>query len=332
MKRITRIMFIVLLVFVVTSLTACKFGGNKNGTQSIFRVAKPWDRTGIRNHYHAGSNVGTIEWFSVEPLVQYVRSTDELHYLLAENIIHNEDHTSLIKVRENAKWHSGEDFTAEDVAAFFHINFVAVTNYLSKPMEVIDEHTVKLTWKSWMEPNDTVKTLLLAEHKVGSVQYSLFKPYVDRAQEILTSQELAPEGFTGWAPFGYKNSIESEEEYNKNYLSFRAINPEIFVATGPYKVSRVTQNQMVLVKNEDYYFADNVKFDSILAYNVSDITNIYNMLANGELDYQDGVAPEATLNSILNNNEEMVNNKMFDPGAIGLVFNLEKDVWKDDVR
>lgn len=332
MKRSRQFTLVTLLLLVAIVLSGCSFGKSKPAATTTFRVAKPWDRTGIRNHYHSGSNIGALEWFSVEPLVQYVRSTDELHYLLAEEIKHYDDHTSVIKVRKDAKWHTGEKFAAEDVAAYFHINFVAVTNYLAKPMEVLDEHSVKLTWKSWMEPNDTVKTLLLAEHKAGSVQYSLFKEYVDRAQEILTSQERAPEGYTGWAPFGYKNSLGSEEEYNENYLSFRAVNPETFVATGPYKLEKVTQNQMVLVKNENYYFADNVKFDQILASNVADITNIYNMLTSNELDYQDGVAPEATLNAILNNNKDMVHFKMFDPGAIGLVFNLEKRIWTDPVR
>ena len=121
--------------------------GEINPDDYVFRVNKTWDRTGIRNHYHGGSNIGPIEWLSVEPLVQYVRSTDELHYLLAEEIIHNDDHTSIIKVRKNAKWHTGEDFTAEDVIAFFHINFVSVTNYIAKPLEEIDNKTVKITWK-----------------------------------------------------------------------------------------------------------------------------------------------------------------------------------------
>lgn len=330
MKLIQHITLLLIVLLAGFTMSACKGGDDTEPT--TFRVAKPWDRTGIRNHYHGGANVGAIEWFSVEPLVQYVRSTDELHYLLAEEIIHNDDHTTIIKVREDAKWHTGEDFKAEDVAAFFHINHVAITNYLIRPMEIVDDKTVRLEWKPWMEPNDYVKTLLLAEHKVGSVQYSIFKTYVDRAIEILESQPVVEDGYTGWAPFGHKNSLASEEDYYDNYLSFRAMNPSTFVATGPYKVDRVTQNQMVLVKNEDYYFADNVKFDRILAYNVTDITNVYNMLSNGELDYHDGLAPEATLNAILDANSDMVHLKMFDPGAIGLVFNLEKEIWSDKVR
>lgn len=331
MKRLARLT----LILGALVLSSCGGGGNSqdiNPDNYVFRVNKTWDRTGIRNHYHGGSNTGPIEWFSVEPLIQYVRSTDELHYLLAEEVIHNSDHTSIIKVRQNAKWHTGEEFTADDVIAYFHINFVSVTNYLSKTLEKVDDKTVKMTWKTWMEPNEKVKNLLIAETKVGSVQYSLFKPFIDACQQILRAQERAPEGYSGWAPFGYINSKESETAYMQNYNSFKAVNPKVFVATGPYKVDRVTQNQMILLKNKDYYFADNVKFGTILAYNTPDINGIYNLLSTDKIDYQDGLAPEATLNSILGQNSKLAHLKMFDPGAIGLVFNLEKSIWTPKVR
>lgn len=334
MRRISKFAF-ALVTFLMISGCGTRTSnttGEINPDDYVFRVNKTWDRTGIRNHYHGGSNIGPIEWLSVEPLVQYVRSTDELHYLLAEEIIHNDDHTSIIKVRKNAKWHTGEDFTAEDVIAFFHINFVSVTNYIAKPLEEIDNKTVKITWKTWMEPNANVKNLLLAETKVGSVQYSVFKTVVDRCQEILRSQERAPEGYNDWAPFGYINSKASETLYMENYNTFRAMNPKTFVATGPFKVERVTQNQMVLLRNKDYYFADNVKFGTVLGYNTPDINGIYNLLSTDKIDYQDGLAPEATLNSILNQNPKLTHLKMFDPGAIGLVFNLEKEIWTPKVR
>lgn len=300
---------------------------------AVFRVAKTWDRNGIRNHYHGGTNIGCLEWFAVEPLVQYVRSTDELHYLLAENIVHNADHTTTVNLRHDAKWQTGEAFKADDAMAYWKINFTSLTNYLAKPMEKIDDYTFKMTWKSWMEPNDKVKTLLIAQDKAGSVQYSIFKEQVDKCQQILTSQTRCADGYAEWAPYGYINSKASETEYLANYTAFKAMNPRSFVATGPYKPYKITQNQMILVRNENYYLKDNVYFGKILAYNISDTTNLYNMLTNGTLDYCDGLAPEATLNAILNGNKDMVHLKMFDPGAIGLVFNLEKTtIWTDKVR
>lgn len=326
-----------LAIILASILMLSLFGGcspkrSTSKKETVFKIAKSWDKTGIRNHYHGGSNIGALEWFAVEPLVQYVRSTDELHYLLAESIEHRDDHTTIIKIRKNAKWHNGDEFVAEDVMAFYHINFVELTNYLSKPIEKIDDKTVKLTWKPWMEPNDTVKTLLLAADKVGSVQYKEFKTYVDECQRILASQPDCEKGYKGWAPFGKVIQKSAEAKFLANYTAFKAHNPTWFVATGPYKLEKVTQNQMVLTKNKDYYFKNNVKFDKILAFNVVDINSIYNLLSNGEIYYQDGLAPEATLNSILEKNKNLAHLKMFDPGAIGLVFNLEKPIWTPEVR
>jgi peptide/nickel transport system substrate-binding protein len=322
-----------LVLVLVLGLCGCGARQDQgSASDSTFRIAKTWDKTGIRNHYHGGSAIGGLEWLAVEPLVQYVRSTDELFYLLAESIEHLEDGTSLVHIRENAKWHNGDDFVADDVMAYYHINFVSVTNYLAKPMEKIDDKTVKLTWKSWMEPNDNVKTLLLAEQKTGSVQYKEFQRFVDKCQEILLSQPDCEEGYLGSAPFGKLISPEAEEEFLANYNDFKAYNPDWFVATGPYKLEKENQNQMILTKNEDYYFADNVKFDKVICYNVADTNAIYNMLSNGEIYYQDGMAPEATLNAILDSNPNMAHLKMFDPGAIGLVFNLEKEIWTPGVR
>ncbi len=328
-KKLVSVCFI---IFLMVNMIGCAKTVDTKEVDTTFRIAKTWDKTGIRNHYHGGSNIGALEWLAVEPLIQYVRSTDELHYLLAESVEHKEDSTSIIHLRKNAKWQNGDDFVAEDVMAFYHINFVELTNYLAKPIEKIDDKTVQLTWKSWMEPNDKVKTLLIAVQKAGSVKYSEFKEYVDKCQEILLSQPDAEEGYKGWAPFGKAIQPDADEAFMANYNGFKAYNPTWFVATGPYKLEKETQNQMILTKNENYYFADNIKFDNVICYNVADINSIYNMLSNGEIYYQDGLAPEATLNAILDSNKNMAHLKMFDPGAIGLVFNLEKEVWTSEVR
>lgn len=324
-----------ILACLVSAISAFTLLGCKNNVYSeddIFRIAKPWDKTGIRNHYHGGSNIGALEWFAVEPLIQYVRSTDETHYVLAEDVIHNADNTSIIKIRENAKWQNGDDFVAEDVMAFFHINFVEISNYLAKPLEKVDNKTVKLYWKPQFDLNDTIKDYLIAQYKVGSVKYSEFKEYVDEAMNILATQKDAPEGYMGNAPYGKLPDPENEEKYLSNYNSFKATNPEWFVATGPYKIEKVTQNQMILTKNEDYWNADAIEFEKILAYNTTDTNNIYTLLSNGEIDYQDGLAPEATLQSILDRNQNLAHLKMFDPGSIGILFNLERSIWTPEVR
>jgi len=328
---IKKLLGLLLAVLVAFSMVSCT-KGNSNKTGSVFKIARVWDRTGIRYHYNSGSTIGALAWLSCEPLVQYVRTTDELHYLLAESIEHNTDHTSLIHIRHNVKWHNGEDFTARDVIAYYSMNFTSVSNYLSKFMEQVDDYTVKLTWKTWTEPTDTTKTLMIAQDVVGTIQYSVFEEYVLENQKTLASQKNCDEGYTGWAPYGKLNDTQADTKYNDNYKKFMAVNPEVFVGTGPYKLEKLTQTQMMLKKNEDYYFADKIPYERVLAYNISDLTTIYNMLLTGELDYQDGFAPDTTIEEITTQNETMVHLKAYDPASVGILFNLEKEIWTDKVR
>ena len=313
------------------SLSACsKGGGSKEG--SVFKIARTWDRTGIRNHYNGGSNIGGLAWLACEPLIQYVRTTDETYFLLAESVDHNTDGTSILHVRKNAKWHNGEDFTADDVLAFYGLVFSTVTNYLSKPIEKIDNYTIKYTWKPWMEPDNNTKTLLIALDKVGTIQYSIFREFVDTAQSILSKQRECEYGYYGWAPYGRVNDASSDSQYNANWKRFSNTNPEVFCATGPYKLEKITQTQMILTKNEDYYFADKIPYKTVLCYNITDLSTIYNMLLTGELDYQDGFAPDTTIDQITSDNSTMLHLKAYDPASVGMLFNLEKPIWTDKVR
>jgi len=312
------------------SETGTEFVGiNKN---KEFRILHNWTKEGIVNHYHGGTSVGPLEWFSVEGLVQYIRTVDTIYYTNAESIEHKDDGTTIINIRNEAAWHNGDDFVADDVLAFWTMNHTSLTNNISK-MEKIDDKTVKLTWKVGREPNEQIKTLLIAQDKVATVQYKEFQSYVDKAKEILESCKDAEEGYTGWAPFGKIIDENASGEFNKNYSEFKAHNPSWFVATGAFILDKVSETQMILKKNENYWAADTIGFEVIRCTNgMSDLNQVYNQIAAGEIDYQDGLAPVDTINSILEKNPNVVHYKMADPGAIGLVFNLEKSLWKDEVR
>jgi len=337
MKRniLIRIIVVVLVLAMVASLAVVFAGcGDKSGnkTGSVFKLARTWDRTGIRYHYNGGSSIGGLAWLACEPLIQYVRTTDEVYYLLAESVEHKTDHTSILKVRKGVKWHNGDDFTADDVIAYYSIVFTTVTNYLSKMIEKVDDYTVKYTWKTWMEPDAQTKTLLIALDKVGTVPYSIFHEFTDEAQRILSTQRACAEGYYGWAPYGKMNDAASDTLYTANWKAFANTNPEVFCATGPYKLKKLTQTQMILEKNEDYYFVDQIPYETVICYNISDLSTIYNMLLAGELDYQDGFAPDTTIDQITEDNPTMVHLKAYDPASVGMLFNLEKPIWTDKVR
>ena len=128
-------------------MTGCAQGAELGtpGTNpdKVFRVVGSWEKTGIGSHYNSGTNIGPVQYFAIEGLYQYVRSTDEIYPMLAESMpVHSEDgSTTTVTIRENAKWQNGEDFTAKDVFAFYYLNHTVVTNYLLS-VEAKDDKTV----------------------------------------------------------------------------------------------------------------------------------------------------------------------------------------------
>lgn len=321
-----KIIILVLIMISTTLLGSCKQGESDDDT---FNILHNWDKVEMKNHLNSGSNVGPLNWFSVESLFQYIRSTDEIYYILAESIEHNTDGTSVVHLRQDSRWHNGDDYIADDMIGYYYINQGEVTNYILE-LNKIDSKTVEIVWKPSMEPNNSVKTLLLSVDRVGSVQYNEFKEFVDEAKRILDGSSRMPEGFTGWAPFGHLASSSDGTAYLDNYTAFKSYNPDWFVGTGPYKLKKMIATEMLLERNEEYWAVENLEFKYIKATNsMSDLNQIYNMLQSGQIDYQDGLAPEDTLNQILANNPDMAHYKMFDPGAIGIVFNLSKTIMID---
>ena len=138
----------------------------------VFRIISNWEKSGIGCHYNAGTSIGPLEYFTVEGLYQYVRSTDEIVPILAESMPeHSADGlTTTIKIRQNAKWQNGEDFVAKDVWAFYYLNHTTLTNYLLS-VEVKDEKTVVLHWNPNRIPVNEVKNLLIAQDIQGTACY-----------------------------------------------------------------------------------------------------------------------------------------------------------------
>jgi len=324
-----------LLAIVAVSASIASFScediiGGK--TVDTFYMLANWETVGMKNHINGGAQAGLLNIFSVEPLIQYVRSTDEIYYMLAESIIHNDDGTSIIHLRPEARWHNGDDYVAQDVIAYYYINQLEATNYMAA-IEAIDDKTVKITWKTSLEPNDNVKDLILAVDPVGSVKYDVFQTWVDAIIDIMEAAPAMPEGYTGWAPFGKIVTDEQETAAYANYAEFTNFNPDWFIATGAYKLDSVNATDMILIANENHWAYDYLKFKYVHSYNhITDPTQIYGMLMSGQLDYAGGTPILDTLEQILLANEDLVHFKTNDPGACGILFNLAKTVTVDGVR
>lgn len=335
-KKLAVLMCLLLTVVMAAGCGRGAVDFEKRGTNpdAVFRVVGSWEKTGLGSHYNSGTNIGPVQYFAIEGLYQYVRSTDEIFPMLAESMpSHSEDGlTTTIKIRAGAKWQNGEDFTAKDVWAFYYLNHTVVTNYLLS-VEAKDAKTVVLHWNPRRVPVDAVKNLLIAQDMQGTVCYSEFRAYADEAYNIVTASEDIAEDSTTWGAFNKFSKGALLDRLNANMDAYKAHKTSWFIATGPFKVVKETPTQLLLEKNDLHWNADNIGFKKIEVYSSSDTNQTYNLLSNDKIDYMDGLAPIDTLDSILAKNTSMAHLKMYDPGSIGALFNMEKTaLWTDKVR
>ena len=173
MKSFSKKVFIT-LASVVGLVTACGGGGgggrggdeitNGKNTDNSFSMVTSWTTSGLVNHYNSNTSCEAFNYFVVEGLLRYVRSTDEIFCQLAADLpVHEQkpmiefkdvmgqdayDYyaglgkdtvtVSTIKIRPEAKWQNGEDFVAKDVWSYYYMIHPTSSNYMAG-VKVVDE-------------------------------------------------------------------------------------------------------------------------------------------------------------------------------------------------
>lgn len=339
MKKIVKYLLILMISFVsVFTLTSCdtqQTTGSNNTDKDTFVYLSSWTREGIGTHMNSGANVGPMSYFALEGLARYVRVSNEVIYQLAERFEHleaneNGEIITNVYLKQDAKWHNGDDFVADDVRGYYILNHATLTEYIYD-IKVVNDKTVAFYWRPELEPNTMIKDLLLSQDKCGSVSYKVFKENVDKCWDILQAcPEVAGDVI---APFGRRINGQNMSAYTSNYQDYRNHKTDWFVATGPYKLLKISSTQMLLERNEDYYDVENIGFKYIKAINgVNDLNTIYAQLEAGNIDYQDGTPAKDVLERIISRNPNMAHYKIYDPGSIGMLFNLDSPLWTDEVR
>lgn len=328
MKKIYLLIFSILLLLTSTGCDTTQ-NSNVSNDEKVLKLQLTWDMN-FTNNYYCGVNLHPITLFLMEGLYNRLDTVDYVVPVLADGMpIYESDGSScVIKIKENAKWHNGEDFTAQDVWAFYMLQHTTITNYMSS-IEIVDDKTLKINWNPNKPLTNDIKTKLLALDLNGSIKYTEYAEYVDKAAQLLENCKEADYTKVSSAPFGKDIDVATSVEYSTNYSKFQSCNPTFYVATGAFKLESYTARQMILVKNPDYFNADKIQFEKIIAYNYSDTNQTYNALINNEIHYYDGVPEENTLESMISQNENLVHLKMLDITTIGMNFNMAKPIWQD---
>lgn len=361
-KTVKKVMAAMLAALFVCCACACAPTDTPTGsatgknTDNSFSMVTSWTSSGLVNHYDSNTSCSAFDYFVVEGLYAYVRSTDEVFCQLAESMpVHStekmEDYkdvmgedayeyfvqngcstvpVSTVKIRENAKWHNGEAFTAKDVWAYYYMIHPTSSNYMAA-VKIVDEHTLQFIWNPMKEPVDKVKELLIAQDKSGTVKYDEFASYIDGVYKLLMASPVN-ENPTLWGAFNRFSTTDQIVELNTIRNAFYSYSPSWYVATGPFKLEMFSATEILLVKNEYYWNADNIGFEKIKLYSSNDLNQIYQLISGGYIDYYDGFIQQDTLEGMLLANEDLINLKMYDPGSIGITFNLENELLTQDVR
>jgi len=319
-----KILFSVSLTLVCgAALASCSSGGDKNQTLTYVHS---WTAEGLGGHFFSGADQGPVSWYVVEGLGDYLRTQDYVYLTTAQEITHNQDHTSIVTLRDDVKWHgSNESFCAMDVVGYYYLNTSTLSGYLRK-IEAVDDLHVKFTWNEHFEPADSVKTLLLVTDRVATVPYSVFHEYVDVCKGIY---DAAPE--KDWetdkkmSSFNREISQEDGITLSGTYSSYQDLKPTYYPATGPYKIKIYDANEMILEKNETWYNADLVGFKKIKLINsVGDASLFANMIINGDIDLWLNTPNKPTIDNILKSNENIAFYKVLSPYSHGVKFNMNK--------
>ncbi len=329
MKKLLGILLgILLIVSTVIGLAACK----PNNADELVYVHS-WTEEGLGGHFYSGASMGPVSWYVVEGLGDFLRTVDEVYYTTAESISHSEDGTSTVKLRGDVYWQGTEEqFTAQDVVAFYYLNNTSLTKYATK-IEASDKLDVKIYWNKEYRLADKIKTLLLVTDRVACVPYSVFKTFADTAISIYDNAASAAS--EAMATFGKELTADESAALADNYGRYQAYVPEYFPATGPYCIANYDANEMILVKNENWYDKDKVGFERIKLINsVGDASLFASMLISGDIDLWLNTPAKPIVESILSANKDIVFYKVPSPYAHGAKFNMQKQstLWTPKVR
>lgn len=325
--------------------------GGKNKDNS-FSMVTSWTSSGLVNHYDSNTSCTAFDYFVVEGMYRYVRSTDEIFCQLADGMPTHETKSmdlykeamgedaynfylsqgktevtvTTAKIKDNAKWQNGEDFTAKDVWAYYYMIHPTSSNYMAAVIAK-DNKTVEYVWNPLKEPSNSAKELLIAQDKSGTVKYDEFSQYVDVVYDIVMASPVN----TNVSLRGAFNRFSTDEQISRLNVarsSFYEYSPSWYVATGPFKLSTFSPTQILLVKNPYYWNANNIGFEKIKLYSSNDLNQTYQLIEKDYISYYDGFIQQDALESMLANNENLVNLKMYDPGSIGVNFNISKSIFK----
>lgn len=210
------------------------------------------------------------------PLALYVNARGEYTPMLAEEWEIDDNSTYMtVRLRDDAKWLTGEEVTARDVWTTFMIYRLVgnpAWNYISY-VDVVDDTTVEFGIKN---PTPLFTRNVLRK---PIVDYKTYGEYAEKTADLLK-----------------KGKVEDSSEWKNLVADFNAFRPTMVNASGPYYLDpeKINQASIVMPLNTNSFLADEMVFDTLTIYN-GDVPDLTPLVLSGQMDYLTHVFPASSM-------------------------------------
>ena len=283
MKKRILLVLILVAIFVVPMLPTTNYTYSQPQQKTVFTISggnyKP-PPVGHFNFFAPGFLGGLMDWV-LETLTDYVRVNDTYLPGLATNWTLSPDYMVFkVTLRKGVKWHDGREFTAKDVIATWYSGIYLRRDrpwYYLKNITVVDDYHLIFYMK---EPNDYVPFYVLWHYNI--VPYSQYGQFSDKVLELI-----------GQGYDIFKNP-EKFEPIRKALMDYR---PEKFIGTGPYKLKKITDTEIILEKFEDYWSGP-PEIDEVRLVRITSNDIYWSMVLSGKIDWYWGTPTPETLDQL----------------------------------
>lgn len=247
--------------------------------------------------------------FVLEPLTHYFRMNDTFKPGIAVSWEVSEDYKYLkVALRKGVKWHDGKEFTAMDVYANLLLHGVRETSYpfpfvYIKEVKMPDDYTIEI----YMDKPSTSLAFAILWH-FDYVPYHQYKDIVDK---IISRMKE-----TGKSPF---DDPKAFKDIRDELLNFK---PKKIIGTGPYKLVKITESEIILEKFKDYWNGEPL-IDEVVFKRITSQDILMGLILKGQLDWYWGTPTPEELKAIEDTGiYEAI--RIIRPLGPALVFNFRK--------
>jgi peptide/nickel transport system substrate-binding protein len=266
--------------------------------------------------------VGAATDYIYGKLAIYRPITADFVSYLAESF-EEKDNTLVVKLKEGLYWDDGVTFTSKDVRANYIIcggiwTWSHIWDSLDS-IETPDDNTVVFKYNE--NRSILVTNYILTEWQ--RVAEHIFAKWMGPAEELINLRKQ----------YKKEKSEELKKAIDEKYVEFqkdlRSFRPEKPIGVGPFRLTRVTADEMLLEKVEKYPGIENLEFDKVSIGKF--ITNVFawRQFMAGELDIEKPVTPREVVDSILKAQPKIKHISAPDFASFCVVMNQEKYPFSD---